>query len=86
MNSFSDALGDYMFEWFLKYFTQRDKKKYNMTKCNKCGLVSSKKFRIEIIDEEIEFTIAGNICESCIEDMQRSYDPMWIPPLVIMEE
>lgn len=75
-----------MFEWFLRYFTSKDKKQHNLPKCNKCGLVSFKKFKIEIIDEEVEMTLNGNICNSCIEDMRRDYDVMWLPPLIIKEE
>ncbi len=75
-----------MFEWFLKYFTSKEKKQYDMPKCNKCGLISDKKFKIEIIDEEVEMTLNGNICNSCIDDMRRDYDAMWLPPLIIMEE
>jgi len=72
-----------MFEWFFKYFTKSDKELYDSPKCNKCGLVSSKEFRIEIIGENK--ILLGNICDSCIDDMYRDYDPMWIPPLVIKE-
>ena len=75
-----------MFEWFFKYFTKSDRELYDSPKCNKCGLVSSKDFKIEIIGEEVERVLLGKICESCIEDMYRSYDPMWIPPLVFKEE
>jgi len=75
-----------MFEWFLKYFSSRDRKLYDLPKCNKCGLQSDRTFRIEIIDEEVEMTLTGNICNSCIEDMRRDYDKMWLPPLIIKEE
>jgi len=75
-----------MFEWFLKYFTSKDRKQYDKPKCNKCGLQSDRTFRIEIINEEVEMTLTGNICNSCIEDMRRDYDVMWLPPLIIKEE
>ena len=73
-----------MIEWFLKFFTTKDKIRYNMPKCSKCGLKSNKKYRIEIIDEDIILT--GDICDSCIEDLRRDYDRMWLPPLIIKEE
>jgi len=57
-----------------------------MPKCNKCGLISDKEFKIEIIDEEVEMALKGNICNSCIEDMRRDYDAMWLPPPIFKEE
>ena len=78
-----------MINWIKGLFEKKDEIK-SSPKCGVCGLGAVYELYITMYlletEEEDKSSIKTLLCETCKDNVNEIYNPMWLPPLILKEK
>ena len=78
-----------MINWIKGLFEKITEQKTSSPKCGVCGLGAVFELHITMYlletEEEDKTSIKTLICETCKDNVNEIYNPMWLPPFIIKE-